>query len=126
VQGLLAGRWQGWRTIAGMIGVITAALAGSAAGLLAAVSSDHSLAATLAAGAAIFVAVLWALMRDHARSLGPGRYGALEHRRRRLTSSVGDSSGTEQSDRYRRIRARVRAIPEGFVRTFGDIEPAAP
>jgi hypothetical protein len=37
--------------------------AGSAAGLLAAVSSDHSLAAALGAGAAIFVAVLWALMR---------------------------------------------------------------
>jgi hypothetical protein len=63
VQGLLAGRWQGWRTISGMIGVITAVLAGSAAGLLAAVSSDHSLAAALAAGAAISVAVIWALMR---------------------------------------------------------------
>jgi hypothetical protein len=63
VQGLLGGRWQRWRTIAGMIGVITAALAGSAAGLLAAVSSDHSLVAALAAGAAIFVAVLWTLMR---------------------------------------------------------------
>jgi hypothetical protein len=57
------GAGQGWRTIAGMIGVITAALAGSAAGLLAAVASDHSLAAALAAGVAIFVAVLWALMR---------------------------------------------------------------
>jgi hypothetical protein len=45
-----------------MIGVITAVLAGSAAGLLVAVSSDHSLAAALAAGAAIFVVVLWALM----------------------------------------------------------------
>src|SRR5271154_5672563 len=35
VQGLTASRWQSWRTIAGMVGVITAALTGSAAGILA-------------------------------------------------------------------------------------------
>jgi alkylated DNA nucleotide flippase Atl1 len=29
-------------------------------------------------------------------------------------------------DRAARILARVRAIPEGFVRTYGDIDPAAP
>ncbi len=29
-------------------------------------------------------------------------------------------------DRTERILARIRAIPEGFVRTYGDIEPAAP
>ena len=28
--------------------------------------------------------------------------------------------------RTARILARVRAIPEGFVRTYGDIDPAAP
>ena len=28
--------------------------------------------------------------------------------------------------RVERIVARVRAIPEGFVRTYGDIDPAAP
>jgi methylated-DNA-protein-cysteine methyltransferase-like protein len=28
--------------------------------------------------------------------------------------------------RAERILARVRAIPEGFVRTYGDIEPGAP
>ena len=28
--------------------------------------------------------------------------------------------------RRERIVARVRAIPEGFVRTYGDIDPAAP
>jgi methylated-DNA-protein-cysteine methyltransferase related protein len=28
--------------------------------------------------------------------------------------------------RTERIIERVRAIPEGYVRTFGDIEPAAP
>ena len=29
-------------------------------------------------------------------------------------------------DRAARILAAVRAIPEGFVRTYGDIDPAAP
>jgi hypothetical protein len=63
VQGLHGGRWQRWRTIAGMVGVITAALAASAAGLLAAVVSHHSLAAALVAGGSTFIAILWALMR---------------------------------------------------------------
>jgi hypothetical protein len=63
VQGLPRSRWQGWRSIAGMIAVITAALAGSAAGLLAAVASDHSLAAALAAGGAVGIAIVWTLMR---------------------------------------------------------------
>ena len=29
-------------------------------------------------------------------------------------------------DRAERILARIRAIPEGFVRTYGDIDPRAP
>ena len=29
-------------------------------------------------------------------------------------------------ERRQRILARIRAIPEGFVRTYGDIEPGAP
>jgi alkylated DNA nucleotide flippase Atl1 len=37
------------------------------------------------------------------------------------------SSGASKSDvRAERILARVRAIPEGFVQTYGDIDPAAP
>jgi hypothetical protein len=63
VQGLVGGRRQAWRTIAGMVGVITAALAGSAAGLLAAAASNHSLAAALAVGVGVFIAILWALIR---------------------------------------------------------------
>jgi len=43
--------------------VITAALAGSAAGLLAAVASNHSLASALPAGAAVGIAIVWTLMR---------------------------------------------------------------
>lgn len=62
IQGLPRGRWQAWRSIAGMVAVITAALAGSAAGLLAAVISNHSLAAALVAGAAVGVAIVSALM----------------------------------------------------------------
>jgi len=62
-QGLPRSRWQGWRSIAGMVAVITAALAGSAAGLVAAVASGHSLAAALPAGAAVGIAIVWTLMR---------------------------------------------------------------
>jgi hypothetical protein len=60
--GLPKSRWQGWRSIAGMVAVITGALGGSAAGLLAAVASDHSLAAALSAGAAVGIAIVWTLM----------------------------------------------------------------
>ncbi len=63
VQGLWRGRWQGYRTVAGMVAVITAVLAGSAIGLLVAVVSAHSLAAALASGGTAAVATLAALMR---------------------------------------------------------------
>jgi hypothetical protein len=66
VQGLWRGAWQGYRTVAGMVAVITAVLAGSGVGLLTAVVSDHSLAAALAAGGAAAVAALAALMRYQA------------------------------------------------------------
>jgi hypothetical protein len=46
-----------------MVAVITAALAGSAAGLLAAVAANHSLAAALPVGVAVGIAILWPLMR---------------------------------------------------------------
>jgi hypothetical protein len=63
LHGLPRSRWQGWQSIAGMVAVITAALAGSAAGVLAAVGSNHSLAASLPAGAAVGIVILWTLMR---------------------------------------------------------------
>jgi hypothetical protein len=44
--------------------VITAILAGSAVGLLAAIVADHSLAAALAAGGLVAVGALLALMRS--------------------------------------------------------------
>ena len=63
VQGLFAGRWQGFRTVAGMVAVITAVLTGSTVGLLAAVLSDHSLGWALAAGAVVALGELAALLR---------------------------------------------------------------
>jgi hypothetical protein len=63
VQGLWGGAWQAYRTVAGMVAVITAVLAGSAVGLLAAIVSAHSLAAALAAGGTAAVATLAALIR---------------------------------------------------------------
>ena len=46
-----------------MVAVITAVLAGSGTGLLAAVASDHSLTAALVAGGVVAVAALAAMMR---------------------------------------------------------------
>ena len=63
VQGLGGGFWQGFLTVAGMVGVITAVLAGFAAGLLAGIVAGHSLVAALAVGAVIAIAALAALMR---------------------------------------------------------------
>jgi hypothetical protein len=63
VQGIFGGRWQEFRTVVGMVGVITAVLGGSTASLIAAVASDHSLAAALISGAVVTVAALVALMR---------------------------------------------------------------
>jgi hypothetical protein len=63
IQGLRAGYWQGFRTIAGMVGVVTAVLVGSAAGLIAALAAGHSGVAGFVTGGAVAVAVLAALMR---------------------------------------------------------------
>ena len=64
VQGLGGDpRWQEFRTVAGMVAVITAVLAGSTAALIAILASDHSLAAALTSGAVVGLAALVALMR---------------------------------------------------------------
>jgi hypothetical protein len=63
VQGLPNERWQGFRTVAGMIAMITAVLTGSTAGLVGIVASDHSLAATLGAGTVVALTALVALTR---------------------------------------------------------------
>ena len=63
IQGLDTGYWRGSRTIAAMAGVVTAVLAGSAAGLIAAVAADHSAAAGFATGGVAALATVAALMR---------------------------------------------------------------
>jgi hypothetical protein len=68
MQGLRGGRWQRFLTVAGMVGVITAVLVGSAAGLLAAVVFAHSLVAALVVGVLVAVAVLVWLMRSQAKA----------------------------------------------------------
>jgi hypothetical protein len=61
--GMGIGLWQQFVTVAGMVAVITAVLAGSAGGLLAAVASGHSLVAALVAGVIVAAAALAGLMR---------------------------------------------------------------
>jgi hypothetical protein len=60
---LLAGRRQVFRSVAGMVGVITAVLTGATAGLIAIVASGHSLAAALVSGIVVGLATLVGLMR---------------------------------------------------------------
>ena len=56
-------RWQGYRTVAGMVAVLTAVVAGSTASLAAILIFDHSLAPAVIAGAVVALAVLLALIR---------------------------------------------------------------
>jgi hypothetical protein len=56
-------RWQGYRTVAGMVAVITAVLAGSTVALAASLISDHSLAAALISGALVALPMMIALIR---------------------------------------------------------------
>ena len=63
VQGLPFAPWQEFRTVAGMVAVITAVLAGSTAALAAILISDHSLAAALISGGLVALLVLVALTR---------------------------------------------------------------
>jgi hypothetical protein len=61
--GLHSGVWPAIRTTAGMIGVVTAVLTGSTAGLLATIAASHSAVAGFVTGGVVGVAVLVALMR---------------------------------------------------------------
>jgi hypothetical protein len=63
---LLEGRRQAFRTVAGMVGVITAVLTGATAGLIATAASGHSLAAALSSGIAVAIAAIVVLMRSQA------------------------------------------------------------
>jgi hypothetical protein len=68
IQGLGGGYWQGFLTIAGMVGVVTAVLTGSAAGLLATIAAGHSAVAGFVTGAVVGIAALLALLRFQYRA----------------------------------------------------------
>ncbi len=63
VQGLWRGSWQGFRTVAGMLAVVTSVLFGTVAGLVAALAAGHSLAAAVSAGVLFAAGGLTVLMR---------------------------------------------------------------
>jgi hypothetical protein len=56
-------RWQGYRTVAGMVAVITAVLAGSTAAMAAILISDHSLAAAVISGTLVALPTMIAMIR---------------------------------------------------------------
>jgi hypothetical protein len=63
VQGVPGDRWQGYRTVAGMVAVITAVLAGSSAALVAILIFDHSLAAAVISGTLVALPAMLAMIR---------------------------------------------------------------
>jgi hypothetical protein len=63
VQGVPGDRWQGYRTVAGMVAVITAVLAGSTAALAAILIFDHSLAAAVISGTLVALPAMFAMIR---------------------------------------------------------------
>jgi hypothetical protein len=80
VQRVPGDRWQGYMTVAGMVAMITAVLAGSTAALAAILISDHSLAAAVISGAVVALPVMIAMIRYQdsvwtravAEPIGPG------------------------------------------------------
>ena len=65
------------RTVAGMVGVITAVLAGATAGLVAIAVSSHSLAAALIASVVVALAVMALLIRFQERAYRRAATGRL-------------------------------------------------
>jgi hypothetical protein len=62
--------WQGFRTVAGMVAVITAVLAGSTAAIVAILVFDHSLAAAIVAGAVVALPAVFAMIRHQDSTWG--------------------------------------------------------
>jgi hypothetical protein len=74
-MGVRAGYFQGFRTIAGMVGVITAVLLGRLAGVLDAVAASRSLIVGVITGAVVASAVLGLLMRYQQKAQQRGGSG---------------------------------------------------
>src|SRR5438034_7296811 len=68
---------QSFRTVAGMVGAITAVLAGATAGLAAVAASNHSLAAALVSGVVVALAAMLVLMRFQVRAYRRAATGRL-------------------------------------------------
>ena len=68
---------QSFRTVAGMVGAITAELAGATAGLAAVAASNHSLAAALITGVVVALAAMLVLMRFQVRAYRRAATGRL-------------------------------------------------
>ena len=60
--GFTGARWAAYRTVAGMVAVITSVLAGATAALVTAIASSHSLAASVIAGTIVAIVTVAALM----------------------------------------------------------------
>ena len=66
--GFAGARWAAYRTVAGMVAVITSVLAGATAALVTAIASSHSLAASIIAGAIVAIVAVAALMEHQLRT----------------------------------------------------------
>ena len=78
LQGLPGGHWQDFRTIAGLVGVVTAVLTGATAGLLAVIAAGHSGVAGFITGGVVGVASLAALMRFQGSAVQQALVGEAE------------------------------------------------
>jgi hypothetical protein len=72
-------RWQGYRTVAGMVAVITAVLAGSTAALAAILIFDDSLAAAVISGTVVALPALIAMIRYQDSAWERAAAGPLRH-----------------------------------------------
>jgi hypothetical protein len=73
-------RWQGYRTVAGMVAVITAVLAGSTAALAAILIFDHSLAAAVISGTLVALPAMIAMIRYQNSAWERAAAAPLRHR----------------------------------------------
>jgi hypothetical protein len=119
VQGLGARRGQRLRTVAGMVAVITAVLAGCVVGVLVAALSDGSVAAALAAGVAVGAIALAVLMKFQRviwrRAVGRGCSRTTTDRSDQIASGFRTPGATCSSRPRARPRSRTMslAVPVG-------------
>ena len=99
-------RWQGFRTVAGMVAVITAVLAGSTAAVAAILIFEDSLAAAVISGTLVALPTMIALIRYRIR---PGNAPPLNRSGPARTDQRGDESGEPSTAARRRGDLSARA-----------------